>query len=82
LGAQLIVFGKKYDINKDTDTILDAVARAGFARGFDAVVLGHVHLQLHERLPGGELIVVGDWLELRSFVRLEGGVFSTGRCPA
>jgi len=58
---------------------LDAVARAGFARGFDAVVLGHVHLQLHERIPGGELIVVGDWLELRSFVRLEGGVFSTGR---
>ena len=31
LGAQLIVFGKKYDINKDTDTILDAVAQAGYA---------------------------------------------------
>jgi UDP-2,3-diacylglucosamine hydrolase len=61
---------------------LDAVARAGFARGFDAVVLGHVHLQLHEQLPGGELIVVGDWLELRSFVRLEGGVFTSGRCTA
>jgi len=30
LGAQLIIFGKKYDINKDTDTILDAVARAGY----------------------------------------------------
>jgi UDP-2,3-diacylglucosamine hydrolase len=58
---------------------LDAVARAGFARGFDAVVLGHVHLQLHERLPGGELLVVGDWLELRSYVRLEGGVFRGGR---
>jgi UDP-2,3-diacylglucosamine hydrolase len=58
---------------------LDAVAHAGFARGFDAVVLGHVHLQLHARLPGGELLVVGDWLDLRSFVRLEGGVFSSGR---
>ncbi len=58
---------------------LDEVARAGFARGFDAVVLGHVHLQLHERLPGGELLVIGDWIELRSFVRLAGGVFQPGR---
>jgi sugar phosphate isomerase/epimerase len=31
VGAQLIVFGKKLDINKDTDTILDALAKAGYA---------------------------------------------------
>jgi len=31
LGAQLIVFGKKYDINKDTDLILDSLAKAGYA---------------------------------------------------
>jgi sugar phosphate isomerase/epimerase len=31
LGAQLIVFGPKYDINKDTDLILDSLAKAGYA---------------------------------------------------
>lgn len=31
LGAQLIVFGKKYDINKDTDLILDSIAAAGYS---------------------------------------------------
>jgi UDP-2,3-diacylglucosamine hydrolase len=54
---------------------LEAVARAGFARGFDAVVLGHVHVQVHERLPGGELLVLGDWLGLQSYARLAGGRF-------
>jgi UDP-2,3-diacylglucosamine hydrolase len=58
---------------------LEAVARSAFARGFDAVVLGHVHAQVHERLPGGELVVIGDWLELRSWVRLQGGLFTPGR---
>jgi hypothetical protein len=58
---------------------LEVVARSAFARGYDAVVLGHVHAQLHRRLPIGELLVVGDWLELRSFVRLESGTFTLGR---
>jgi len=31
VGAQLIVFGKTYDINKDTDLVLDAVKAAGYA---------------------------------------------------
>lgn len=31
VGAQLLVFAKKYDINKDTDEILDTVAAAGYA---------------------------------------------------
>jgi UDP-2,3-diacylglucosamine pyrophosphatase LpxH len=58
---------------------LEAVAQAAFARGFDAVVMGHVHAQVHERYPGGELIVIGDWLDLRSYVRLQAGVFTPGR---
>jgi UDP-2,3-diacylglucosamine hydrolase len=58
---------------------LEAAAHATFARGFDALVLGHVHAQVHTTLAGGELIVIGDWLELRSWVRLQGGVFTTGR---
>jgi UDP-2,3-diacylglucosamine hydrolase len=58
---------------------LEAVARSGFERGADAVVLGHVHTQLHRQMRGGELVVIGDWLELRSFVQLESGRFRLGR---
>lgn len=31
VGAQLLVFGARYNINTDTDAILDCVARAGYA---------------------------------------------------
>jgi len=58
---------------------LEAVARGGFERGADAVILGHVHTQLHRQMAGGELVVIGDWLELRSFVQLESGRFRLGR---
>jgi len=30
VGAQLLVFGKKYSIERDTDAILDCIARAGY----------------------------------------------------
>jgi sugar phosphate isomerase/epimerase len=30
VGAQLLVFGQKYDLNQDTDAILDCVAKAGY----------------------------------------------------
>jgi UDP-2,3-diacylglucosamine hydrolase len=58
---------------------LDSAARVAFARGFDALVMGHVHTQMHEQLEGGELVVIGDWLELFSFVRLENGRFELCR---
>lgn len=58
---------------------LEAAARAAHARGFDALVMGHVHAQLHERLASGELVVIGDWLDLQSYVRLEAGQFEARR---
>jgi UDP-2,3-diacylglucosamine hydrolase len=58
---------------------LGAAAHDAFARGFDALVMGHLHTQLHEQLQGGELVVIGDWLELFSYVKLEAGVFHPGR---
>lgn len=61
---------------------LEAVAQAAWARGYDAAVLGHVHVQLQRRSAQGELVVIGDWLDLRSYVVLEGGVFTPGRWPA
>ncbi len=60
---------------------LEAAAQAAFARGFDALVLGHVHTQMHQRLQDGELVVLGDWLTLFSYVRLEAGVFTPCRWP-
>jgi UDP-2,3-diacylglucosamine hydrolase len=61
---------------------LEAAARDAHRRGFDALVMGHVHVQLHRQLEQGELVVIGDWLDLRSFVRLEGGRFHAGRWQA
>ncbi|MFQ5600005.1 MAG: UDP-2,3-diacylglucosamine diphosphatase [Candidatus Krumholzibacteriia bacterium] len=58
---------------------LESAARDAFGRGFDALVLGHVHAQIHQRMPAGELVVIGDWLDLFSFVRLESGVLEPGR---
>jgi len=63
---------------------LEAVAQAAWDRGYDAVVLGHVHvqLQLQHQTPHRELIVIGDWLDLRSYVTLESGIFTPSRWPA
>jgi len=61
---------------------LDAAAAEAFAAGRDALVMGHVHAQVHRRLPGGELVVIGDWLDLRSYVRLVEGVFAPARWEA
>jgi UDP-2,3-diacylglucosamine hydrolase len=61
---------------------LESAAAEALGRGFDALVLGHVHVQLQRSLAAGELVVIGDWLELRSYVRLEGGRFEPGRFEA
>jgi UDP-2,3-diacylglucosamine hydrolase len=58
---------------------LRSAARDAFASGHDALVLGHVHTQLHETVDTGELLVIGDWLTLHSYVQLHDGVFTSGR---
>ena len=52
---------------------LHAAAELAFAKGYDALILGHVHTQVHEKLAGGELLVIGDWLSLHSYIKLQGG---------
>jgi UDP-2,3-diacylglucosamine hydrolase len=61
---------------------LESAARQSFSRGYDALVLGHVHTQLHKPLDAGELVVIGDWLELFSYVTLEEGTFTLHRWKA
>lgn len=56
-----------------------AAANDALSHGYDALILGHVHVQLHEKLEGGELLVIGDWLTLHSYIRLQGGVLTPGR---
>jgi UDP-2,3-diacylglucosamine pyrophosphatase LpxH len=54
---------------------LETLARPVFHAGFDALVLAHYHSPVHRRESEGELVVLGDWIEQRSYARLEGGVF-------
>jgi UDP-2,3-diacylglucosamine hydrolase len=61
---------------------LDATAREAFERGYDALVMGHVHTQVHKQLEAGELVVLGDWLELCSYAVLENGAFTPARWNA
>jgi len=47
-----------------------------FAAGDDAVVIGHVHSPIHLRDPQGrDFLILGDWLENFTYIRLEQGVF-------
>ncbi len=55
VGAQLLVFGKKYDINKDTDLILDCVRKAGY----DAVEGGAADAALYRRKLDSRGLVYG-----------------------
>lgn len=56
------------------------VATPRYAAGDDAVVIGHIHDPLHLRDAGRrDFLIVGDWLEHFSWVRLEEGVFTLER---
>jgi len=57
------------------DWLFQTIARPFFHQGHDAVVLAHFHVPVHRRESDGELLVLGDWIERRSFARLEGGIF-------
>ena len=55
---------------------MERLARPWLRQGYDAVVLGHFHRPLHHRGPDGEFLILGDWLERRSYARLQAGQFS------
>ena len=56
--------------------LLEQVALPWLTQGHDAVVMGHFHLPLHHRGPEGEFLILGDWLERRTYARLAEGRFS------
>jgi UDP-2,3-diacylglucosamine hydrolase len=60
-----------------TEEELEALlGKPWFSQGYDAVLLAHFHRPIHRRGPSGEFLVLGDWIERRSFARLEGGAFT------
>jgi UDP-2,3-diacylglucosamine hydrolase len=53
------------------------VASPQYAQGHDVVLVGHVHDPMHLRDDAGrEFLVIGDWIDAFSFVRLAAGRFS------
>ncbi len=48
-------------------------------RGHDAVVIGHVHEPTHLRLPSGEFLIIGDWIENFTYAVLEEGKLALRR---
>lgn len=52
------------------------LAEPRFREGYDAVLLAHLHRPIHRRPEGRDFIVLGDWIDRRTIVKLEGGAFS------
>jgi UDP-2,3-diacylglucosamine hydrolase len=56
--------------------LVERLARPWLRQGYDAVIMGHFHLPLHHRGTDGEFLILGDWMERRSYARLQDGRFS------
>ncbi|HET9939506.1 MAG TPA: UDP-2,3-diacylglucosamine diphosphatase [Candidatus Eisenbacteria bacterium] len=57
------------------DDLRDRLAQPRYAEGYDAVVLGHFHRPVHWQGEGKDFLVLGDWVNRRTVVRLAGGAF-------
>jgi UDP-2,3-diacylglucosamine hydrolase len=58
------------------EALVERLARPWLRQGYDAVVMGHLHRPLHHRGTDGEFLILGDWIDRRSYVRLHEGRFS------
>jgi UDP-2,3-diacylglucosamine hydrolase len=63
----------------DPTPLYEQVVRPCFARGVDAVVLGHYHHPTHWRFGERDFVILGDWVENDSYAVLEDGQFSLWR---
>ena len=61
--------------------ILLPYAEAHLGAGCQAVITGHFHQPLHEKLAQGELISLGDWISQYSYAVWENGGFSLENYP-
>ena len=61
------------------DRVLREVATPAFAAGHDVVVLGHLHLPTLRETNGKALVILGDWVQHFTYLRVEGGKLSLER---
>jgi UDP-2,3-diacylglucosamine hydrolase len=55
------------------ERLYQEVARPAFAAGHDVVVLGHVHLPTLRQEDGKTMVILGDWVENYTYLRVEEG---------
>src|ERR1035437_4487221 len=83
VGAQLLVFGKKYNIDKDTDAILDCVAKAGYKAvegGSSDPVLYRRKLEERGLAFGGNHVGLKQLLDLKPVVKYLKAVGGSDLC--
>jgi UDP-2,3-diacylglucosamine hydrolase len=75
LGKMISRTSREYTNEKEFylgDALAASIERA-FDAGHDAVVIGHLHVAQHVRLPRGECVVLAGWTGRLSIVRVAGG---------
>ncbi len=55
------------------DRMFEEVARPAFAAGHDVVVLGHVHLPTLREEGAKAMVILGDWVDSHTYLRVESG---------
>ncbi len=68
---------RNYTEERDIDwsAYWDEVVIPRFSEGYDAVLMGHIHVPTHRQRDGKDFFFVGDWMGPCTFVSLSGGRF-------
>ena len=61
------------------DVVRRSVARPRFAEGFDAVVMGHIHIPTHVEEDNKHMFFLGDWITEFTYLVMENGAFEPRR---
>ena len=63
----------------DEDKLWREIAKPRFAEGYDCAMVGHFHQMMARHEDGKDFFVLGDWMELFSYVVLREGEFALER---
>src|SRR5258705_9328775 len=61
--------------NRTEEELSRLLAEPMFREGYDAVMLAHLHRPIHRHAEGRDFLVLGDWIDRRTVVRLVEGRF-------